>query len=79
MATTVLMLKAAMESVGSTDGPAVADELEAMDPFPAGVGSDGYLVDWSPDDHNGSGPGGVVFVVFDGLDITTWPVYQPES
>ena len=54
-------------------------ELETTTDFPSGFGQDGYSVSWSPEDHNGSGPAGVVFVVYDGLDIQTWPTYQPSA
>lgn len=79
MTTAMLILKAAIENAGATEGEAVKAELEQMEGFPSGFGQDGYDVSWTPNDHNGSGPGGVVFVVYDGLEIETWDTYQPSG
>jgi branched-chain amino acid transport system substrate-binding protein len=77
--TALLVLKAAVESADSTDGPAIRDALQEISDFPAGFGQPGYTLNWKSDDHNGSTEAGIVFIEFDGEDITTWGTYQPTG
>jgi branched-chain amino acid transport system substrate-binding protein len=79
MMTSLLVLKKAMEDATSTNGPAVKAALENITNFPAGFGVKGYKMSWSPTDHNGSKPGAMVFVVYKGQQVETWPVYQPPT
>jgi hypothetical protein len=79
MATAALILKYAMEKANSTTGTDVRTQLESLKDFPSGFGQTGYTVNWTADNHNGSGPGGVVFVQFTGTTPETWKTFQPAA
>jgi branched-chain amino acid transport system substrate-binding protein len=73
----LMLIKAAVESAGSTEGTAVRDAFEQITDFPSAHGQPGYTVSWSPENHNGSSVKGHAIVIFNGLTPETWPVFQP--
>jgi branched-chain amino acid transport system substrate-binding protein len=79
MTTALLLLKATIEKANSTDGATINPVLQSTTNFPAGFGQLGYTVNWKPTDHNGASAGGIVFVVYQGTELKTWPVYQPSA
>lgn len=73
----VMLLKAAIESAGTTDGPAVVAAFEQIANFPVAHGQAGYTLSFSPENHNGAGPKGHVVVVFNGTEVAVADGYQP--
>jgi branched-chain amino acid transport system substrate-binding protein len=77
-ATSLLLLKRAMEDAGETRGEKVRAAVQNIKNFPAGFGQPGYTVNYSPEDHNGATNKSIVIVEFAGQKPSkVWPRYQP--
>lgn len=72
------LVKKAAETVGSTDGTAMRDEIAKVQKFPSSFGQPGFTLNFSADKHNGASKQGLVVVQFaDGTPSRVWDVYQP--
>lgn len=78
--TALMVLKAAMESAASTDGPKVNAALQQTSGFPAAIGQRGYTINWTATDHNGAKDNGDVILQFSGGSPSKlWSKYQPSA
>jgi len=79
MTDTMLLLKAAIEQAGSTDGTAVRDALAGIRGFPSGYGRAGYTLAFSPENHNGASKQALAIVEFKDAEPHLWDKFQPGS
>lgn len=74
----LMLVKKAAETVGSTDGTAMRDEIAKVKGFPSSFGQPGFTLNFTPEQHNGASKQGLVVVQFaDGTPSLVWDVYQP--
>lgn len=73
----LMLVKAAVESAGSTEGTAVKEAFEKITDFPAAHGQTGYTLSWTSENHNGSSVKGHVVVRFEDGQPKVWDEFQP--
>lgn len=74
----LMLLKKAVEDVGSTDGTAARDALEKITDFPASFGQPGFSHSFSKERHNGTAMNAHIILQFENaLPSVVWDVFQP--
>lgn len=76
-ASSLLLLKRAMEDAGEPRGEKVKAAMEKITRFPAGFGQPGYTLNYSPEDHNGATNASIVVIEFAGQRPAKLFKYQP--
>lgn len=75
----MMLLKAAAERAGGTDGVKLRDAMRSLTGFPASFGRKGNTISFAPDKHNGAGPASLAIVEFaNQTPSVLWSRFQPN-